>query len=85
MKPAQRTTEKAFGFTYEGWDDGGGDYGDVQFYKVEFTADFGPIKTGSKFDCVFVEHSQARLVAMTNDEDGRQVSEIVIPWKAIPA
>ena len=81
----KRTTEKAFGFTYDGWDEGGGDYGDVQFYKVEFTEDFGPIKKGSKFDCVLVEHCKARLVAMTNNEEGQQIGEVVVNWKAIPA
>ena len=35
-----RTSEKAFGFTYDGWDEGGGDFGGVQYYKVEFTEDF---------------------------------------------
>lgn len=83
--PNERTTEKGFGFTYEGWDEGDGEFGDVQFYKVEFTEDFGPIMKGSKFDCVLVEHCKARLIAMTNDAEGRQVGEIVVPWKATPA
>ena len=84
MKPVQRTTEKAFGFTYEGWDEGCSDYGDVQFYKVEFTEDFGPIKKGDKFDCVLVEHSNSRLVAMTNNDEGEQIGEVVVNWKAVP-
>lgn len=34
--------------SYEGWDEAGGDYGDIQLYKVEFTEDFGPWKKGEK-------------------------------------
>jgi len=79
-----KTQEKGFPFVYDGWDEAGGDYGDVQFYKVEFTEDFGPIKKGNTFDCVLVEHCQARLVAMTTDKEGRQVSETVVNWKATP-
>jgi len=87
----ERTQEKAFPFTYDGWDEAGGDYGDVQFYKVEFTEDFGPIKKGSKFDCVVVYHCEGKLVACINgpfDEIqgfAPQVGEIVVPFKVIPA
>lgn len=81
---SERTLEKGFGFTYDGWDEAGGDYGDVQFYKVEFTEDFGPIKKGERFDCVVVEHCKARLIAQTNDpETGELAKEIVANWKAV--
>lgn len=83
---SERTTEKGFGFTYDGWDESGGDFGDVQFYKVEFTEDFGPIKAGEKFDCVMVEHCKARLIAQRNDPTtGELAEEKVIAWKAVPA
>lgn len=80
---SERTIEKAFGFTYNGWDEAGGDFGDVQFYKVEFTEDFGPIKKGEKFDCVMVEHTKVRLTAQQNNpETGELTKEIVVNWKA---
>lgn len=80
---SERTTEKAFGFTYDGWDEGGGDFGDVQFYKVEFTEEFGPIKKGDKFDGVCIEHNKARLIAQEFDkETGELTKEIVVNWKA---
>lgn len=82
--PTNRTTEKAFGFTYDGWDEGGGDFGDVQFYKVEFTENFGPIKAGEKFDSVCVEHSKARLIAQSfSEETGEPFKEVVMSWKAV--
>lgn len=81
----ERNIENAFGFTYDGWDEGGGDFGDVQFYKVEFTEDFGPIKSGEKFDGVCVEHSKARLIAQCySEETGEMTKEVVVNWKATP-
>lgn len=89
--PNERSKDKSFPFTYDGWDEAGGDYGDIQFYKVEFTEDFGPIKKGSKFDCVVVYHCEAKLVACINgpfDEKqgfAPQVGEVVVNYKATPA
>lgn len=79
----ERNIENAFGFTYDGWDDAGGDFGDIQFYKVEFAEDFGPIKKGDKFDGVCIEHKKARLIAQDFDkETGDLIKEIVVNWKA---
>lgn len=86
---SERVQEKMFPFTYDGWDEACGDFGDIQFYKVEFTDDFGPIKKGSKFDCVVVYHCKAELVAVINGpvdvkkEFVPQVGEIVVPFKAV--
>lgn len=74
----ERIKEKAFPFTYCGWDEGCGDYGDIQFENVEFTADFGPIKAGSKFDFVHISHGQAILSA--SDKSGNVFD---IPFKSV--
>ena len=78
----ERTTDKIFPFSYEGWDEACGDYGDIQFYGVEFTEDFGPIKKGSQFDCVAIYHTKAQLVAYVYNP---QIMETVVNFKAIPA
>lgn len=80
---AKKTQEKTFPFKYNGWDEGCGDYGDIQYYDVEFTEDFGPIKKGQKFDCVFVEHDKGMLQAMINNEDGSIKEDIKVAWKAV--
>lgn len=86
----ERTTDKAFPISYEGWDEAGGDYGDIQFYKAEFTEDFGPVKKGDKFDCVIIYHSQSKLVCIINGPESEggfspQIGEIVVPFKVLPA
>jgi hypothetical protein len=88
--PNKRTKERVFPFIFDGWDEAGGNYGDIQFSNVEFIEDFGPIKKGSKFDCVMIEHCEAKLVAITygpmDEETGfaPQVGEVVVNYKAIP-
>jgi hypothetical protein len=57
----KKTQNSMFPFTYTEWDPNGGDYGGIQFYNVEFTSDFGPIEQNSKFDCVSIEPSCAKL------------------------
>lgn len=86
----ERIKEKAFPFTYDGWDEACGDYGDIQFYNVEFVEDFGPIKTGDKFDCVVVYHCQGKIACINNgkaDESGfrPQSNEIVVNFKVVSA
>ena len=86
----ERIRERSFPFTYDGWDEAGGYYGDTQFYDVEFIEDFGPIKKGGKFDCVVIYHSEAKLVTIINDpsdetiEFAPQVGEIVVHFRVIP-
>lgn len=83
MEPTTtKTQEKAFPFTYNGWDEGGGEFGDLQFYDVEFTEDFGPIKKGDMFACIVVMHCNATLIAYS--EDGTKELHVV-PFKAVPA
>jgi hypothetical protein len=87
---SKRIQDKQFPFTYDGWDEAGGDYGDVQFYKVEFTEDFGPVVTGKKFDCVVVYQKDSKMVCITNGPANKegfrpQTGELVIPLKMIAA
>ena len=86
---SERTKEQLLPFTYDGWDEGGGDYGDIQFYKVEFVEDFGAAKVGDKFDCVTIYHKNGRMVCVTNgpkDKDGflPEMKEMVICFKIVP-
>lgn len=87
----ERTKEAAFPFTYSGWDEGGCDYGDVTFYKPEFTEDFGPIKKGETFDSVTVLHCKGILecyqVSGPKDEHGCTPFEVAhtIKFKVVPA
>lgn len=85
----ERNIENAFGFTYDGWDEAGGEYGDIQFYKVEFTEDFGAIKKGEKFDCVIIYHSENKLVGIINGPESEggfapQIGEKVVKFKIVP-
>ena len=84
------TKDSVFPFTYTDWDEAGGDYGDIQFYKVEFVEDFGDIKKGETFDCVVIYHSKCQLVGITNGpmEDGGfrpQIGEKVVNFKVVAA
>lgn len=79
----ERTIEKTFGFSYDGWDEAGGDYGDVQFYNVCFEQTWGPIPEGAKFDCVLVEHSKGMIYLMKNGPDGRVVDQTELKWHAV--
>jgi GTP-dependent phosphoenolpyruvate carboxykinase len=56
-------------FTYDGWD-GCGDEGDIQFYNVEFTEDFGPFKKGRRYNSVARMDSLGILAEY--DEEGRE-------------
>jgi len=90
MKEQTRTQDKAFPFTYNGWDEAGGDFGDIQFYKVEFVEDFGSIKKGETFDCVVIYHCKGQLVGITNgpmEDDGfrPQIGEKVVNFKIVAA
>lgn len=84
------TKEKVFPFEYSGWDEDGGDYGDICFHDVTFTEDFGPIKNGDTFDSVYILHCQGVLVCynvMKSDVlyGVRLVKEIhKIQFKAVP-
>ena len=85
----ERTKEVTFPFTYTEWDMGGGDYGDIIFYKPEFTDDFGPIKKGETFDSVTILHCKSILECYRISGpkvDGCTPVEIVhsIKFKAIP-
>ena len=90
MKDQTITKDKVFPFTYDGWDEAGGDFGDIQFYKVEFVEDFGDIKKGETFDCVVIYHSKGQLVGVTNSsmDDGGfrpQIGEKVVNFKVVAA
>ena len=86
----ERTQEKTFPLTYSGWDEGCGEYGDIQFYDVEFTDDFGPIKKGDKFDSVFIGHCTGTLACYVKDgkKDKTGCTPIkeahVIKFKVVP-
>lgn len=86
-----KTKEKVFPFEYDGWDESGGDYGDIVFYNVQFTDNFGPIKKGDKFDSVFVMHCLGVISCCNKmsekDNDGFCIltEEIYsVKFKAIP-
>jgi hypothetical protein len=87
----ERTQEAAFPFTYQGWDECGGDFGDIIFYKPEFTEDFGPIKKGDTFDSVAVLHCQGVLecyrISGPKDDHGCTPMEVAhtLKFKVIPA
>lgn len=48
-----RITEKTIPITWDEYD-AGGKYGDVQFYKVEFTEQFGCFSKGEQASCLTV-------------------------------
>lgn len=85
-----RTQEKTFPLTYSGWDEGCGEYGDIQFYDVEFTDDFGPIKKGDRFNSVFIGHNDGVLACYAEvgekDEDGCTPTQEVhkVNFKVVP-
>lgn len=95
MSNNTKTKNSTFPFTYNGWDEACGEYGDIQFHgvkfcDVEFTDDFGSIRKGDKFDCVVIYHSGGQLVACINGEYDKQkgfapqIGEVVVKFKVIP-
>lgn len=74
-----RDTHKSLPFTFSGWDMAG-DYGDIQFYNVEFTEDFGPIRKGEKYDCVTRYDADAQLVGY--DSKGQEIFRFGIKYAA---
>lgn len=89
MSNISKAESKTFPFVYDGWDEAGGDYGDIQFYNVQFVEKFGKIKAGDQFDCVTVYHCESKIVcikngAMTDEGFRPQLSEVVVKFKAKP-
>lgn len=86
-----RTQENIFPFTFQGWDEAGGDYGDITFYDPEFTEDFGPIKKGETFDSVTILYCKGILECYrtSGPENEQRVTPIevvhTIKLKVIPA
>ena len=87
----ERKKEAAFPFTFQGWDEAGGDYGDITFYKPEFTEDFGPIKKGESFDSATILHCNGVMecyrASGPKDEQGFTPIEAVhsLKFKVVPA
>lgn len=89
MSNISKAESKTFPFVYDGWDEAGGNYGDIQFYDVQFVENFGPIKKGQSFDCVTVYHCESKIVcikngAMTDEGFRPQIDEVVVNFKATP-
>lgn len=80
----ERITDKQFPFSYSCWDDAGGYYGDIQFYDVKFTEDFGPIKKGEEFKSVLVEHRNAKLHCYQIMGEDEVIHTITIGFKSVP-
>lgn len=56
--------------SYDGWDEAGGDYGDIQFYKAVLAIDTKKFKKGDMIECVTFLHSAGicQLWNSTGDE-----------------
>jgi hypothetical protein len=60
------------------WDkwDMGGDYGEIQFYNVKFTEDFGPFQKGDLVDCLWVSPLQGVIREYASDGDTLRETKI---------
>lgn len=67
--------EVVFPFSWVGWDKQDELFN--TYYDVDFTADFGPIKSGSRFESVDVNYADGQLTARHGDE----LTKVV--WRAV--
>jgi hypothetical protein len=70
--------QKVIPIIFDGWDND--DPGDIQFYDVEFTADFGPWRKGETVDCLFISMTTGEVKQF--DEDGMVVRETTVRFVA---
>jgi hypothetical protein len=63
-----RNVEKVLPITWDKWDEAGG-FGEIQFYNVQFTQDFGPFKKDDFVDCLFVSQLQGVVREYASDGD----------------
>lgn len=65
--------------TFTDWDEGGGDYGDIQFYQVEFTEEFGPWKKGQRVQALAFYLSKCLLREYKDGEEVMSINVKLIP------
>jgi hypothetical protein len=74
-------TEKILPVSHTGWDEGGGQYGDIQFYNAIFLEDFGHWKKGEKVGCLAILHSEGKVVEYS--EDGHVVRSVNVKYVTV--
>jgi hypothetical protein len=65
--------ERTLPIKWEAWDTAGG-MGEVQFYDVEFTQDFGVFKKGQKVKCLYVSYQEGVLKEYEGETVPRSMS-----------
>ena len=77
MNNTERNQENIFPITWARWDEAGGDYGDIIFYDVIFTEDFGPVKKDTHYDTVAIEYKKATVTCANIGKEEKGYSPCV--------